>query len=173
MALKDTLEKLQRQRMEQDQWEKQKPELIKAWQDAVQSLFETIRGYLDEYRAAGSMSFSESRTDLSEEALGSYSVNILNILAGPITVLVAPVGTMIVGATGRVDMYRQGRLGEFERIVLLRQRRSASDDVQEWKITLPVTAPTLRRRTVSAPRERVPLTKATLEQALEFLLNRP
>lgn len=173
MALKDTLERLQQQRMEQEQWEKNKPQLIRAWQEAIGGLFDTIRGYLDEYRSAGSMTFTEGRTDLSEEALGRYVVKVLNIVAGPITVVVAPVGAMIVGATGRVDMYRQGRVGEFERVVLLRQRKSASENAQEWKITFPMATSNARERKGATRSERAPLTKATLEKALEFLLARP
>jgi hypothetical protein len=118
------------------------------------------------------MSFLEGKTDLTEESLGRYSIGVLNITAGPLTVVVAPVGTMIVGATGRVDMYRQGRIGEFERIVLLRQTKSASDETPEWKITLPMSNSSRGGRTTFRINEREPFTKATLEQALEFLLRK-
>jgi hypothetical protein len=71
MALKDTLERLRQQGHEAAKWEQDKPQLIAEWQQAIVKLFEEIRGYLSEYQADGSMSFSEGEVGLSEESLGA------------------------------------------------------------------------------------------------------
>jgi hypothetical protein len=175
MSLKDTLTKLQEDEQQKLQWERDKPKHIKDWQDAVVALIAQIREYLGEYAADGSLTFTESEIELMEEGLGRYEIKTLSIVAGPATVLVRPVGTMIVGAFGRVDMYRQGRAGDFDRVLLLRMRTSPDDPTPRWAITLPpgLGTPTngglINRPMSSSLAQRAPLTKETLEQALDFL----
>ena len=71
------------------------------------------------------------------------------------------------GAKGRVDMYRQGRVGEADRIMLLRVETSPPDPPR-WEITVP-PKPGMPR--ISPQRlARALLTKQTLEQAIDFLL---
>lgn len=167
MALKDTLANLRQQEEQKALWEKDRPKLIQDWRESVANLLKEIQGYLAEYQADGSISFLRREIELSEEQLGSYRIKALSIVAGPATVVVAPVGRMIIGAFGRVDMYRQGRAGESNRIMLLRLQTSSTDPTLRWSITLPeIGAPSV------GPGRRVPLDKSALEQALEFLLGR-
>jgi hypothetical protein len=171
MALRDTLAQL-RQREEQNaQWERDKPKVIIDWQESVASLLEEIREYLGEYEADGSMSFTKSEVHLSEERLGKYRIDAMQISAPPAIIVVAPVGRLIVGATGRVDIYRQGRTGEADRIKILRISTSQTDPTPLWAVTTP---PAIGMPISSAARRPnlEPLSKEVLEQSLEFLLNK-
>ncbi len=178
MALKDTLERLRQQEHEAAKWEQDKPQLIAEWQQAIVKLFEEIRGYLSEYQADGSMSFSEGEVGLSEESLGAYNARQMHISAPSAIIVLAPVGRIIVGATGRVDMYRQGRVGEFERVRLLRVQTSPSDQTPRWVIIPPPEAGMLKTTGAQTPSwlggdpRFIPLTKQALEQAIEFLLSK-
>jgi hypothetical protein len=107
MALKETLAQLRQQEKLTAQEKQDKPQLIAEWQQAVVKLLEAIRGHLAEYEADGFMSFTQREINLSEERLGRYRISAMDISAPPAIVVVAPVGRMIVGARGRVDMKKQ------------------------------------------------------------------
>lgn len=77
-----------------------KDQRISAWQARIGSLFADIRGYLAGY----SVSVSEGKSTLTEEVLGSYEVPTLSLEIGAKVVRIAPIGTMIFGARGRVDV---------------------------------------------------------------------
>jgi hypothetical protein len=176
MPLKDTLTRLQEEERQKAKWEKDKPKHIKDWQVSVTNLFKEIRSYLKEYEADGSISFSDREIELTEESLGRYRIPSMSIIAGPATIMLEPVGTMLVGAWGRVDMYRQGRGGEQDRILLLRLPTSRTDSTLQWKIRSQPEAVgpagRVRGRTLLQPQRPtfVPLSKEILEQKLEDLL---
>jgi hypothetical protein len=176
MSLKDTLATLQQQEQQKAQWERDKPNVIKEWQESVGHLLKEIRGYLSDYESDGSMIFSDREVELSEEMLGQYRVPAMSIVAGPAIIMVDPVGRMIIGAQGRVDMYRQGRGREQDRVVLLRVRTSPTDPTPLWATSPPpeIGTPSGKVRGRSVPQQRqrplVPLNKEILEQRLDFML---
>jgi hypothetical protein len=173
MALKDTLKHLKRQKEADSEWESKKPEVIKEWNEAVTKLFAEIRNFLTEYEKQGSMSFADSNMQLSEERLGTYSTHQLNIDVPPFKIIVAPVGRMVVGAAGRVDMYRQARVGEADRIKFLRVPKSATDSTLQWAISSPPEIGTPTSRTARrGPLQLLVLSKSALEHAVDFLLKR-
>jgi hypothetical protein len=104
----------------------------------------------------------------------------MSITAGAATVVVAPVGAMLVGAFGRVEMYRDGRpINQPGRTVFLRVRTSQADPTPIWAIQIPAppAQPQIHFRTpVRAHRPQgqqdqlKPLDKALFEERLERLL---
>jgi len=170
MPLKDTLNRLR----EQEKQEKQdRPALIAGWQAAVDALLTQIHSYLSEYEKDGSLIIKQKRIRFTEENLGTYEINAMEIQAGPILVLVQPVGLIVTGAEGRVDMHRQGRPGEEHRIMLLRMRPSGTTSMPAWFITLPRNTPGFQAQVYTAPtptRSIEPLSKAALERAVDMLL---
>lgn len=182
MALKDTLANLQHQEEEKVQGQKDKPKLISEWQKEVADLFEEIQAYLVEYKNDGTMSFSEADVQRSEEMLGTYSIKEMRIVAGPVTIMATPVARMIFGARGRVDLYRQGYVAEQDRLLILRGQKSQTDPTPQWLITLPpnigtpiagsAKGPRMGRAAGPQDRQRVSLSKETLEQCLDFLLRK-
>jgi hypothetical protein len=118
MALKDTLKRLL-----EDSGSAQpldKAAVIDEWQKAVGALMAQIQEFLREYKDDGTIQFTDGVTQLSEESLGTYRIANLMLRAGPAVLMVQPIGRLVVGAAGRVDLYRQGRGNESESIVLLR-----------------------------------------------------
>lgn len=172
MALKDTLAHLL-VRQEQDERAKQDvARTIEDWKASVTSLINELQTHLSEYERDGSLKFRPTSVSLDEEALGAYQVSALDIIAGPITLEVRPVARMVVGALGRIDIHRQGRPGEDDRIMLLRSYGQAHGASSTWSISLPAPPGTVRG--FGVPRSRrsfVQLTKEALEQGLEILLS--
>lgn len=160
MSLRQTLQTVIDQAEKQNEFDARKPQFIAEWQDAVRWLNNQLQTWLAEYVQDGSITFAKEMIELREETLGSYSVEAMNINAGPIVVRVQPTGRMIVAAAGRVDMYRQGRSSDGDRILFL---RLDADRIDAWGMRLPLK---------TGPRPHVvgPLTKETFESALESLL---
>jgi hypothetical protein len=171
MALKDTLKRLL-----EDSGSAQpldKAAVIDEWQKAVGALMAQIQEFLREYKDDGTIQFTDGVTQLSEESLGTYRIPNLVLRAGPAVLMVQPIGRLVVGATGRVDLYRQGRGTESERVVALRD--ASPSQPSPWVLYMPPdvepfviqSLPALER---SLRRTDLPLTKENLETALERLL---
>jgi hypothetical protein len=174
MALKDTLAKLQQQQADAAEWERDKPFKIAAWQQLVTSLFGEVRGCLVEHEAAGSMAFATKDISKTEEMLGKYQVATMSITAGPATVVLEPVGLMMMGILGSVEMRRQGRPS----VPIWRVGTSDPNQPEQWVVPAiqPPARPLPARQAVrqgmrpQTPQQRVPLSKETLEAHLERLL---
>ena len=173
MPLRDTLSRLQEQQKRESQAISDRPALIAEWKSAVDELFIKIREYLGEYIREGSLSVKDRHVRLTEESLGTYEVDAMDIHAGPIIILVQPVGLMVIGAAGRVDMHRQGRPSEQHRVMLLRAPESKDNPSLAWFINYPSEATpqmVFKYQFPVATRKVTPLTKEALEEAVEFLL---
>jgi hypothetical protein len=171
MALKDTLKRLL-----EDSGSAQpldKAAVIDEWRKAVAALMAQIQEFLREYKDAGTIQFTDGVTQLFEESLGTYQIPNLVLRAGPAVLMIQPIGRMVVDATGRVDLYRQGRGAEDERVVALRD--ASPNRPSSWVLSIPPdvepfviqSLPALER---SLRRTYLPLTKENLEAALERLL---
>lgn len=160
MSLRQTLQTVIDQAEKQNEFDARKPQIIAQWQGAVAWLDNQIQTWLAEYVEDGSITFAKEMIELREETLGSYSIEAMNINAGPIVVRVQPTGRMIIAAAGRVDMYRQGRSSDTDRILFL---RLDAERIDAWGMRLP---PKADGRAPSLG----PLTKETFEAALESLL---
>ena len=170
MPLKETLQMLREREQSDKRFLEDRPKIIREWKQAITSLFLEIRNYLAEHEKDGLLSFSDETISLSEESLGTYQVPVMKITAGPAAILVQPIGRIIVGALGRVDMYRQGRAGEQQRIMLLRMQDLPGETSLSWKMRMPtVTNNPFEAR---LPQHRiVSLSREILEEAVDFLLN--
>jgi hypothetical protein len=173
MALRDTLSEMARQ--------VEAPLDLSAlrdeWFEAIEKLFNKILAYLDEYFQERSLSIaSEGRLVIEEEDLGEYTVPIMSIKAGPMQIEVRPVGRLVVGATGRVDLYRQGRAAQNERVMLLRQGSPQKGVEDKWVLSLPnKDDPSFRIMNLNAlsttlARQQIPFDKPGLEEAIDRLL---
>jgi hypothetical protein len=163
MALKDRLENLRQDAERDNQWQADRPKLIAEWQQAVKWLFARVREWLAGYEQSGLLTFSEQEIPLTEEAIGPYRIGVMELRAGKATIVLRPVGRIIIGATGRVDMHLLGRMIENERIMLLRSTQSGDPD-EKWTIALPVIR---GREGVTVQK---PFTQQGLEEAVERLL---
>jgi hypothetical protein len=93
-------------------WNKQREE----WLHSLKSLYTTIEGYLGKYTQQGAINIEYKSKQLAEEDVGSYLVKEMLIHIGRQTVALTPVGTLLIGSKGRVDVI--GRAGR-GRLVLI------------------------------------------------------
>jgi|SRR5665213_556207 len=102
-------------------WEKERTDYLAN----VANLYERARDYLGEYLANSSVKISSDEVEVDEESYGSYRISRLLIDIGHQRVFLEPVGTMLIGSKGRVDL-----IGSIKRVPILLIResvKSASD----------------------------------------------
>lgn len=75
-----------------------------AWLERLRGLFSDIKTWLEPLRAEGLVEFSDSEVTITEEWIGTYQAPQLEIWSVGDKVCLAPVGTLIVGGLGRIDM---------------------------------------------------------------------
>ncbi|WP_236191683.1 hypothetical protein [Pseudomonas pharyngis] len=77
---------------------------IQEWRAALDSLYVSIENYVLPYKETGSIDLKLVTTTLHEELLGAYKVNKGVLMVGNAKYILAPVGTMLIGSKGRVDV---------------------------------------------------------------------
>jgi hypothetical protein len=132
MALKDTLEKRRKELALVQSFDKSA--VIDEWQKAVSALMAEIEELLQEYKNEGTLQFEPSNILLTEEALDTYQIPQMSLRAGSAVLMIQPIGRMIIGATGRVDLYRQGRAAKDDRVMIL---RDGSSNGSRWMLSIP------------------------------------
>lgn len=85
---------------EQISWNHVKEE----WLKQVQHYIEQIKSWLRPLMQQNLIQFQEYEITLDEEHLGRYTTNALEILVGAEQIKVQPVGRLIIGALGRIDI---------------------------------------------------------------------
>jgi len=81
-------------------WEKTKDE----WLQRLSELYKSVEGYLKDFTESGQIKIQSVPIYLSEEKLGTYSASKVTIDIGAQHVELVPVGTLLIGSAGRVDM---------------------------------------------------------------------
>ncbi len=106
MSLKEKLKQdIQLKDKAQVNWVKRKAE----WIASVNDLNTMLMNWFNDYKVEGLLDFKLSKKNNSEEFIGSYIVNSLHLcFANGTEIIVEPMGTLIVGAWGRFDVYPRG-----------------------------------------------------------------
>ncbi|MEP7169420.1 MAG: hypothetical protein ABI855_08640 [Bacteroidota bacterium] len=122
-------------------WEDQKAQ----WLKSLESFYNNIKGWLEPFRKKGLIEFKEKTEQLSEDNIGIYDANALDIFIGNKRIRLVPKGTMIVGSYGRIDMEGpKGRLmiiqPEWNKWVFLLVTRQLLPGIpispdQRWEVT--------------------------------------
>ena len=81
-------------------WEAEK----KQWLRSLDELYLRVHAFLKQYIDAGQIATRIGTIEINEEHLGPYTVPAMTIVIGAKTVTLEPVGTVLVGARGRVDV---------------------------------------------------------------------
>jgi hypothetical protein len=103
--MSDTFDEFVKQQRAQAQSEKiDLVEELSTWLGKLDSLYEQVRYFLQEYVDKGDIKIECSSIDMYEELLGGYRASKLTISIGQIVVNLDPIGTFLIGARGRVDM---------------------------------------------------------------------
>ncbi|SFU72564.1 hypothetical protein SAMN02799631_01990 [Methylobacterium sp. 174MFSha1.1] len=160
MALRDTLRAASAQAVRDVRVDDDRVNLIARWQASVIAVEDEIARWLAEFVREDSLAIELQDVEIDEDSLGPYTVQAMTLRAGTRVVRLQPIARVVVGAAGRIDMYRQGLLHQAIRYTLIR----TIDDAQGgWCLRPPPepgqTAPNLE-----------PLTRDRFEAALDALL---
>lgn len=81
-------------------WNKQKQD----WLNFIDDFYSKITDWLEDYKKQDLVEFSYTDKSITEEYIGSYSVKKMDLkLVGNILTF-EPIGTLLIGAKGRIDL---------------------------------------------------------------------
>ncbi|MFZ1108413.1 MAG: hypothetical protein WAN43_08720 [Rhodomicrobium sp.] len=106
------------------------------WLDYLEKLYARIAEYLDEYIKGGTIKLRYSTIELNEENIGAYKAKRLTVAIGAQEIVFTPVGTLLIGSKGRVDV--QGSAGN-SRLVLI--DKNLTNPKQMFRVTVTTIPP--------------------------------
>jgi len=74
------------------------------WLENLATFYSTVEGYLAQFQKSRKVRLEKANISLKEEQIGEYKANSMTIFLGSDKVTLVPIGTMLIGAKGRVDM---------------------------------------------------------------------
>ena len=81
-------------------WEKRRAD----WLDSLDRLYSAMEQYLRPYVESGAIRLERAPIELTEDYLGTYDAEVLTFVIGPDKVFARPIGSLLIGADGRVDL---------------------------------------------------------------------
>jgi hypothetical protein len=126
-------------------WNKERDE----WLAHLEHLYEQILSYLQPYIAGDTIIIGFSDITLTEENIGVYKARKMNILIGRQRVALTPVGTLLVGTKGRVDV--EGIAGR-SRLVLV--DKGATTFAAMFKVTVTINLKASDRKPSETPQRK-------------------
>ncbi len=79
-------------------------EIRRGWIKQVYILYDQIDNWLSGYKDRGNLSIERKTMELTEESLGTYEIQSMILTINNKKVRLVPVGAVIIGASGRVDL---------------------------------------------------------------------
>jgi hypothetical protein len=76
----------------------------KEWLDSLDKLYKKIESLLHKYVSSGQIQLGFRSVELNEENIGSYPAKQMVLKIGPKSVVLEPIGTLLIGSKGRVDI---------------------------------------------------------------------
>ena len=74
------------------------------WVSDVDALYKLVEKYMGPYIKRGDVKVSFGDIEINEELLGAYKIRRMNLAIGLQQVVFTPIGRIIIGAQGRVDL---------------------------------------------------------------------
>lgn len=120
MSLKDKLKKLRDSSDDSKiDWEQTKNK----WIDSVNHLFKIIQDdWFSELENEGLLTIQIFPISITEEHIGPYSINKMEITFARDSIVLEPVGRNIIGGEGRIDFYLKGEFGKGVMLILFREK---------------------------------------------------
>ena len=88
-------------------------EKLAAWKNELAKLYASMKEWLKPYIDSGKVRIEPHTVELVEEYLGRYEAPALSIFIGNNEVIAEPVGSILIGAKGRVDLSGPRRTSRF------------------------------------------------------------
>jgi hypothetical protein len=99
------------------------------WLRRLDELYGQIRTFLNDYLIAGEIQLEFSPITLTEENIGSYTAPQLTLKIGRKQVRFQPIGTLLIGSRGRVDVIGTG-ITEARLVLINKNFTRASDMIR-------------------------------------------
>jgi hypothetical protein len=99
---------------------------LQEWRHYLDVLYKQIEGYMASYVADGAAKITLGDIDLNEEFSGPYTVRQMLLEIGRSSITFKPIGTMLIGSKGRVDI--QGPRGN-ARLALVNKNATSAHDL--------------------------------------------
>jgi hypothetical protein len=74
------------------------------WLEYVRQFFETVEQWLSPYVKQSRLDHTYEEKEIREEHIGRYSVKVMHIQFAGQEVILEPIGTVLIGSMGRIDM---------------------------------------------------------------------
>ncbi len=103
------------------------------WRKHLSTLYETVEAYMAAYIQNGAATIKYRPIELNEEFSGPYEVNQMTLTIEPSVIQFKPIGTMLIGSKGRVDV--QGPQGD-ARLVLMNRKVSEARDLIQIRVSV-------------------------------------
>lgn len=111
---------------------------LQEWYDYLDLLYKKIAGFMKQYINTNTASISYSDITLTEDFSGSYSIRRMLLKIGRSTITFTPIGTMLIGSKGRVDV--QGPHGG-ARLILINKKASHPRQLISVRVSRPGDPP--------------------------------
>jgi hypothetical protein len=128
-------------------WNKQRDE----WLRYLEGLYDQVKDFLRSHIVNGAIRLEFRKIKITEDDIGTYEADKMILYIGDQTITFTPVGTLLIGSKGRVDV--EGSAGR-SRIALLNKSAKSANDVIKVTIIDP-----------GAPE---PITKPKTEKPIEW-----
>jgi len=150
------------------------------WIQGLASLYRQVESFLHDYVERGEIQLKYEQVILSEEHLGSYKVRQMVVIIGHNEVQLQPVGRLILGARGRIDLVGVAGRAQF---LLVDARALSTQSLIDVRVSVGNKAPQIpppRRNAgaftwkyVTPPPERrlIDLTKELFQELLMSVVN--
>ena len=79
-------------------------ETLATWRRELEVLYDSMEGYLKSYVDSGEIEIERRPVQITEDYLGTYEAEALALSIGNDEVVAQPVGTLLIGSSGRVDL---------------------------------------------------------------------
>jgi hypothetical protein len=110
------------------------------WLCRLDELYNQVREFLTEYIDEGEIQLETSPISLNEENIGSYTAQQLTLKIGRKQVKFQPIGTLLIGSRGRVDVIGAGITEA--RLVLVNKKFTRASDMIRVSINFAGKLPT-------------------------------
>jgi len=104
------------------------------WKSHVESLYSDIAKWTTDFTTAELLRIEREPISITEEEIGTYSIDKLIVMVAGRTVVFEPVGTLLIGAWGRINVHCAGKK---ESLLLLPPSTMGVSEMINVQISLP------------------------------------
>lgn len=134
MSLSATVRRMRNRENDQRAIAADRDAFIGRWKRDVAAIYELFEEALKPFVDSGDAELSREQTTVAEEPLGEYGIDMLVVEVVGRRVLLVPKARITIGGTGRLDLYREDRPSENNRVLLIRGATAADHDPDLWLI---------------------------------------